>query len=37
VDVVGRIGEAGGGRVDLGGACEMARHPESRLARRILR
>jgi hypothetical protein len=37
IDIVGRIGENGGGKIDVPGALEMARHPESRLAGRVLR
>lgn len=37
IDVVGRIGDAGGGRIDVAGALEMARHGEGRLAGRVLR
>ena len=36
VDIAGRVGESGG-RIDVPGALEMVRNPESRLARRILR
>lgn len=37
VDIAGRIGESGGGKIDVGGALEMIRHPEGRLAGRVLR
>ena len=37
VDIAGRVGESGGGRIDVDGALEMVRHPEGRLARRVLR
>ena len=37
VDVVGRVGENGGGRIDIPGALEMVRHPEGRLAGRVLK
>jgi len=37
VDIVGRIGDNGGGKIDVAGALEMIRHPDGKLARRILR
>ena len=37
IDIAGRVGESEGGRIDVSGALEMMRHPESRLGRRILR
>ena len=37
IDVAGRVGDSSGGRIDLSGALEMVRHPEGRLARRMLR
>ncbi|HET7041896.1 MAG TPA: hypothetical protein VFI13_07745, partial [Gemmatimonadales bacterium] len=37
IDVVGRISDAGGGKVDVAGALEMVRHPEGRLAGRVLK
>ncbi|MBW8772502.1 MAG: tetratricopeptide repeat protein [Gemmatimonadetes bacterium] len=37
IDVAGRVGESAGGRIDISGALEMVRNPESRLAKRILR
>ncbi len=37
VDIVGWIGDAGGGKIDVAGALEMARHSDGRLARRVLK
>lgn len=37
IDIAGRVGESAGGKIDIGGALEMVRHPESRLGRRILK
>ena len=37
VDVTGRIGDVGGGKIDIAGALEMVRHPEGRLAGRVLK
>jgi tetratricopeptide (TPR) repeat protein len=37
IDVAGRVGETGGGRIDISGALEMIRHRDSRLAKRVLR
>lgn len=37
IDIAGRVGETGGGKIDIGGALEMIRHADGRLAKRILK
>ena len=32
-----QIGDVGGGKIDIAGALEMARHSDGRLARRVLK